>query len=127
MKHVLFILMFSVSLFAQEAPKLSMHKMNPDGYIGYPSFHFTPYFNFGESEYSVMDHKMGKLEYPLVMDLNLEVKLPVSETITLALYYRSRQLDSKFKSDTNLLLEDGYKGSIKGWGFTFSYYFKPQD
>jgi hypothetical protein len=108
MKGLLFILLFSGVLFAQ----------NPDGRK--PSLHFTPYI----SNYSITDNITGQPvgTFETTFNFELMLKVPVNQNITLSPFYRSYSLKSTYYPYWPYY-PSGANSVSTSYGFTLSYYF----
>jgi len=114
MKYFIFFILLSSSvLYSQE-------DFNPDGYIGYFSFHLTPYFNSGEFEYKTNDQLIGTEQISSELGFNFLVKLPISSNFTIAGFYNYEPYKSEFPIDTSILRI--INGSRNNYGMTLSFY-----
>lgn len=114
MKTLLSFLLFSMVVLAQT---------NPDGYIGYPSIHFTPSTTYGSADYSEY-YTMGNYDYHSKINYKIGVKYPYSGSLTVAAFYESKVIDYDFVSQYYFYTTFKVRGSTQTLGCTISYYFK---
>lgn len=116
MKYIIVLFILSSSfLFSQE-------QINPDGYIGYLSFHLTPFFTSGEIEAKTdNDQLIGTEKISSKLGFNFEVKYPISDNFTLKGFYNYEPYQSDFTASSNYLTER-FNGSKNSYGITISLY-----
>jgi len=103
---------------------LAIAQMNPDGYIGGVSLHFTPVIDMGSADYQIGNVNAGEIEYPTAVGFYLNIAFPVSPMFSIKGFYDYRSADSEFTPNTNDYFSDKIKGSIHKFGITFSVYIK---
>lgn len=115
MKYFIFLLVLCSSIL------YSQNDFNPDGYIGYFSFHLTPYFNSGVIEYKTSQEQLiGTEQISSELGFNFLVKFPLSSNFTIAGFYNYEPYKGEFAGSN--ILSQLTKGSKNIYGVTFSLY-----
>jgi hypothetical protein len=119
MRLLLFVtfLLLSTAIIKAQKP---YDNINPDGAIGYLSFHITPYWAEGHMDVTFEDNSIADYEMPSTFNLNFKLKFPVSNKITFSAFYEYRKLKDEFKGDN--VFGNSSVGRAYKYGGTISFY-----
>ena len=120
MRTVLFVtfLLLSTAIIKAQKP---YDNINPDGAIGFLSFHITPYWITGNANINFEQGDDAQLDSPSKFGLNLKLKFPVSNKITVSTIYEFNKLNDEYFSEQNV---NSYSlnGTYYKYGGTISFY-----
>lgn len=123
MKYLLFFLL----------PCFLYGQSNPDGEVGYPSFHFTPLYYTGSYElntvgnnwnYNTGSAKVGTGTTKPKFSFEALIKYPVSEQFTLSCFYKMNNYTQSEVYTTDLFVNSDTKAKESVIGLTISFYTK---
>lgn len=116
MKKIFFLFAFTTLAFPQ---------MNPDGYIGGWSFHFTPMGYYGTGEYFAGGSEpIATIDNPFSLGFDVQVVYPANETVSWTFFYRRTPSDSKITINGITGYSETIKGGVSTVGATLSIYLK---
>ena len=119
MKYLLALLFFVSLSPAQQK------EMNPDGYIGGFSLHFTPMFTYYSADiFDSKGDKYAENSSPNKFDFAFKVKAPVSHAMTLSFFFEYLNQSYTYSEISPVKFNNEITGYAGRFGGTISIYFR---